>query len=105
MDSIMLDRAYAALMSGVEESGWEQIEPTRRYIPLAIQRKEAELDEAQASLDGAIDLHEQADTEATEAAVIEWNEKVKAIGRDLEEMRGVYLAHPDAFEEEGTGVS
>jgi hypothetical protein len=100
MDTVLMDRAYQALCATLGEArGWEQIEPDRRFVPLQIQRKEAELVEAEEALDGAVTINEQARTENTAEAVWLAGEKVKAIAAELAEMREMFYQHPDSFEE------
>lgn len=100
MDTIMLDRAYLALCETMGDvKGWEQIAPVRVCVPLAIQRKEAELVEALEAQDMAVTLNEQARTDVTVEALWEATDRVNVICKELEFLRDMWRQHPDAFEE------
>lgn len=96
-----MDKVLEALASTLgDPKGWEQIEPVRRLIPASIQRKEAELVEAQGALDMAETLHVQARTDATLDTLLHATEKVNRIALDLDGLRVTFYQHPEYFEEE-----
>ena len=100
MDTQLMDRAYQALQSTLgDERGWEQITPARKFVPLAIQRKEVELVEALERQDMAVTLNEQARTDVTVEALWEATDLVNAICKELEFLRDMWREHPDSFEE------
>ena len=80
--------------------GWEGIAPARKVIPACIVAKERELDEALAALDLAVDMHEQAYTEATRETLLVATNKVNDISAELDLLREIWLNHPERFEEE-----